>query len=78
MVSRGYLLKKPAPPSPVQAFVNQSVVPTLIDAAAAIEQRLERIACGVRCAPMFGLGMAVAMGWLTAQIFRSSRAGKGL
>jgi hypothetical protein len=70
MVSRNYLLKQPAAPSPGKVFIDQAVIPALIDAAAAVEQQLERVATGVRNAPILGMGVACGVGWLASRAAR--------
>jgi hypothetical protein len=73
MIGPKYLLKKPAPPSPVKLLVDQSIIPSLIDAAAAVEQQIERIAVCARRAPMTSLGVAFGLGLLASQVFRTLR-----
>lgn len=73
MVSRSYILRKPPPRSSVMVFVNQTILPALIDTAAIAEQQLERIAVRARRAPLTSVGVACGFGWLAAQVVLTPR-----
>lgn len=66
MVDRGYLLDKPAPPSPVMVFIDQKVIPVAIDAAGTAEVALNQMFVATRKRPFTGLGIALSLGYLAA------------
>nr|WP_294527832.1 hypothetical protein [uncultured Rhodopila sp.] len=76
MIGPNYLLKQPAPPSPVKVLVDQSVIPALIDAAAAVEVQIERFGGRARRAPMMCVGVAFGIGWAASRILRSARSAR--
>jgi hypothetical protein len=73
LISRNYLLKRPSPPSAVKVMVDQSVIPAMIDAAAAVEMQFERIAVVARRAPLIGVAVAFGAGLLASRIVRRWR-----
>jgi hypothetical protein len=73
MISRNYLLKQPASPSPVKILVDQSVIPALIDAAAAVEVLFERFGGRARRTPMTCVGVAFGLGWAASRVLRFLR-----
>ena len=73
LISRSYLSKRPAPPSAVKVLVDQSVIPSLIDAAAAVEIQFERIAACARRTPLLGVAAAFGIGWTASRVLRSLR-----
>jgi hypothetical protein len=66
MVDRSYMVKKPPPPSAVTQFVHQRAFPVAIDAAAAMEQALNRAAIAARGRPLIALGLALGIGGVMA------------
>ncbi len=64
MVDRDYMLKKGAGPSAPKVFLDQTIVPALINAAGAVEGVLERVAVRVRRMPVAALAAAVGTGTL--------------
>ncbi len=64
MVSKAYLLEKPSPPSVAKLFLDQQVVPALINGVGAIEQGLERVAVAARATPLAALVVALGLGCL--------------
>ena len=73
MVSRAYLLEKPGGPSKPKLFLDQTVVPLLINAAGAVEGVLELVAVRTRKLPIRTLGTALGIGTLTALLTVSRR-----
>ncbi len=65
MVSRAYLLDKPGGPSTPKLFLDQTIMPILINAAGAVEGLLERVAVRTRKRPIHTLGAALGLGTLT-------------
>jgi hypothetical protein len=74
MVTKNYMLKKPQGPSAPKLFLDQQVVPALIDAAGAVEGVLETIAVRSRAAPFSALGAALGTGALLSMVLLSRRA----
>ena len=68
MVTTSYMLERPAPPSRTTAFVHQTAVPALIDAAGAMEMRLQRLSVIARRAPLVSVGAALGVGWLLYRV----------
>ena len=64
MVGRDYMLKKGAGPSAPKVFLDQKVVPVMIDAAGSVEGVLERVAVRVRRMPVAALAAALGTGTL--------------
>ena len=64
MVSRNYLLKKGAGPSGLKVSLDQRTIPTVINAAGAVEGILELVAVQVRRKPIALLAAAVGAGTL--------------
>lgn len=62
MVQAGYLLARKRAPSELRRFVNQQVIPTAIDGAAAMEAALEQLSVRTRRRPMTALGAAAGVG----------------
>ena len=63
MVSRTYLLAKDGPPSsPPKIFLDQTIVPALINAAGEGEAMLERLAVRTRAAPIPAVAAAFGVG----------------
>ncbi len=73
MVERSYMLARPAPPSAMKVFFDQSAMPRLIDAAGACEVALEQVAQRAKRAPLTCSFLAVASGWLLERAFRARR-----
>lgn len=73
MVSSAYMLDKPKTKAPTAVFVDQRIVPALIDAAAAIEGLIERVGVRTRAAPSGPLAAAFCAGALLAAVSRSRR-----
>ncbi len=74
MVSKAYLLERPPPPFKAKRFMDQRVVPLLIDAAGAVEGRLEELAVAARRAPLCSFGLAVAVGFVLKRLFEGAGA----
>jgi len=66
MVSRTYLLHRPAPPSSLRRIVHQRVIPAAIDTAGYAESLIEIIAARTRRQPRLALGLATAVGYVLA------------
>ena len=64
MVSIGYLIDNPGPPSALARFVNERVVPPAIDAAGAVESTVYEFGEQVRARPTSSLLAAGALGFL--------------
>lgn len=64
MVGRDYLLKKGAGPSAPKVFLDQKVIPAMIDAAGTVEGVLELVAMRVRRMPVSALAAALGTGTL--------------
>ncbi len=62
MVSKRYMLHDPGPPTPAKVFVDQQVIPTVIDALAGGEALLERLAGRIRAAPLLAVVVAGCIG----------------
>jgi hypothetical protein len=74
MVSVGYMIDKPGPPSPFRTFVNQRLVPPAIDATAALESAVYELRERVRAQPVASLLAVGALGLLAGVVlFRRSR-----
>ena len=64
MVSRAYLLEKPAGPSGPKLFLDQTITPILINAAGSVEDVLERVAVRTRKQPVRILATGFTLGTL--------------
>jgi hypothetical protein len=74
MVSVGYLIDNPGPPSARKRFVNQHVIPPAIDAAGAVETAVYELGEQVRAQPKTCLLAAGALGLLCgATVFALAR-----
>jgi hypothetical protein len=74
MVSVGYLIDNPGPPSEFKRFINQHVIPPAIDAAGAVETAAYELAEQVRAQPKTYLLAAGALGLvLGATLFALAR-----
>jgi LPXTG-motif cell wall-anchored protein len=74
MVSVGYLIDNPGPPSGLKSFVNQRLMPPAIDAAGAVESAVYELSEYVRAQPNTSLLAAGALGMVAgALVFRRSR-----
>ena len=73
MVSKAYLLEKPAPPSAGKLFRDQRLVPLMIDTAGAVEQGLERVAVIARAAPLASLAVALNVGWMLRTVLAKTK-----
>ncbi|TLU72420.1 hypothetical protein [Lichenicoccus roseus] len=62
MVSRAYLLEKPAGPSGAKLFLDQTITPILINAAGSVEDVLERVAVRTRKQPVRTLATGFTLG----------------
>lgn len=72
-VTRSYVLHKPSPPGPWKVYLDQDVVPKVIDAVTSVELGLERIATGARKRPAAALGAALGIGYVLGVAFRRRR-----
>jgi hypothetical protein len=66
MVDKSYMVGKAWPPSALISFFNRQVIPEAIEAAASIEQGLERIAVATRRRPLTSVLAAMAVGFVSA------------
>ncbi len=73
MVSPTYPLHKPDSPSAVKVFLDQDVLPALINAAGEVESVMERIAVSTRANPQILLGLAFGFGAVLSFLFRRAR-----
>jgi hypothetical protein len=73
MVTQAYLLHRPPPPSNPKRFLDQQVIPALIDAAAAVEAQIETAANTTRRNPLLACGAMLAIGWLVGGMHGSRR-----
>jgi len=71
VVTRAYLLKKPAAPSAQKVFLDQVVIPRAIDTVAAVEAGLEKLSLATRRSPAASLAAATGLGWLLATAGRA-------
>ena len=76
MIDPGYMLAKPTRPSPAKVFLDNEVIPALIDAAGGVEAVVERIAVEVRRRPAGGLAVAFLVGCGLGLIPRGPRPGR--
>ncbi len=68
MLSVGYMIDNPGPPSRVRRFVHQRVVPPAIDAAGAVESAVYELGEQVRAQPAMSLMAAGALGLLAGAL----------
>ena len=73
MVTRAYLLQESPVPSPPKLFLDQKVVPFLINLAGAVEAQLEAIAVQARARPAAALAVAFASGCVLDTVLRQRR-----
>ena len=74
MVSVGYMIDNPGPPSPLRTFVNHRLMPPAIDAAGALESAVYELRERVRAQPIASLLAMGALGLLAGSlILRRSR-----
>jgi hypothetical protein len=74
MVSVGYMIDNPGPPSAFKRFVNQHVIPPAIDAAGAVETAAYELGEQVRAQPKTSLLAAGALGLVIgATVFALAR-----
>ena len=71
MVSVGYMIDKPAPPSALKVFIDQKVIPQAIDAAGAVESAAYELGEQVKARPVASIAIAALVGVLVGKaIFR--------
>ena len=63
MADRAYLTKSAAPPSAPKLFLDQQVIPRLIDAAALAEAAVEQVADRARRTPISTCAIVLCLGW---------------
>jgi hypothetical protein len=74
MVSVGYMIGNPGPPSAFRHYVNRHVIPPAIDAAGAVETAVHELGERVRAQPKTCLLAAATLGLLFgATIFALAR-----
>jgi hypothetical protein len=74
MVSRAYLdQKQVSGPTRGKLFLDQAALPALIDAAAAAEGALERLASCARAAPLPMFGLALLIGATLGRLIGAAR-----
>ena len=66
MVSDKYMLHDPGPPTRARLFLDQRLIPGLVDVLAGGEAVLERLAVRVRAAPLLAVMVAATIGAATA------------
>jgi hypothetical protein len=75
MIDRRYVLEKPPAPPAWKRYLDLTVLPTLIDAAGALEGVVERVSVGGRVRPLtqiaVALGLGYGLGWITSGRRRS-------
>lgn len=64
MVTKAYMLDKPPGPSEAQRWLDQVLVPGMVNAVAPVEAALYRVSDRARRAPLTALGAALACGYL--------------
>lgn len=64
MIGPRYMLHKPSGPSAPKVFLDQKVVPAMIDASGALEGVLERVAVAARRMPIATLAASLGIGTL--------------
>jgi anti-sigma factor RsiW len=74
MVSRDYLLRKPAPPSRAKVAFDQQVIPAAVDAAASAEAALERWSRLVARAPFAAIGAVLGLGIVLGMLGTAARS----
>lgn len=80
MVSRDYMLKKPAPPGMLHLWLDQQAIPATANLLAVGERVLERVAAPTRRHPRAGVALAILAGFLAALSLaprRAARRGSG-
>jgi hypothetical protein len=70
MVATTYLERKPAGPSPLQRFFDQSIMPVAIDAAACLDIGAVKAGQQLRRNPMLGIGLLLGIGYLVGAASR--------
>jgi hypothetical protein len=74
MVSVGYMIDNPGPPTGLKSFINQHVIPPAIDAAGAVECAAYELGERVRAQPAMALLTAGALGLVVgATVFAVAR-----
>jgi hypothetical protein len=68
MVTVGYMIDNPGPPSGLKSFLNRRVIPPAIDAAGAVESAVYALAEQTRAQPKMSLGVAAALGLLAGTL----------
>ena len=67
MVTDSYLLDKRPPPASVRSFIDEDVIPAMIDLAAGVETASEFLAVAARRYPLTMLAFAFGAGILTTR-----------
>jgi hypothetical protein len=73
MVTKAYVLEQPPGPSPAKRWVDQRLVPAMINGIAPVEGALNRVSQGSKRNPALALGAALACGYLLRLIFAPAR-----
>lgn len=76
MASKGDVADRPPAMSPAKVFANQTAIPALIDAAATVEARLERLSVAARRSPLIAMLAAAGFGWVLVSTFARRRTGR--
>jgi hypothetical protein len=66
MVDRRYLVSKPSPPGKWKVFLNQHLIPRMIDASAMVEAAVEDTSTYARRNPLLAVSAALCGGLLIA------------
>ena len=77
MVDRSYLTGRSPPPGAAKLFLDQKLIPALIDAAGCVEQGVERTALLGRRAPLAGLALGLGAGLAGGLLLRAACRGVG-
>ena len=72
-VNRDYMLKKSSGPSGPKVFLDQVVVPGLVNGVGAVEGGVERLAAAARRNPLLAVGLVAGAGLVLAT-WRGRRA----
>ncbi len=67
MVDERYMLEKPRRPRAAKRYLDQVVIPKMIDAAGMLESGLEQASVCARRSPVAAIGAAAGLGWLLTQ-----------
>jgi hypothetical protein len=69
-ITRNYVLHKPPPPGPWKVYLDQDVMPKVINAVTSVELGVERVAIEARKRPVAALGAALGLGYMLGVALR--------